>query len=336
VIDRDCRADGAFYYSVRTTGIYCRPSCAARRPRRENVEFHATCDEAERAGFRPCMRCRPKMAAANAHGEAVARACRLIAQAEETPRLTELAASAGLSPFHFHRVFKAITGLTPKSYASAYRAKRLVEALPGANTVTEAIYEAGFNSSGRFYEASQNLLGMTPTRYRSGGRDIVIRFAVGECSLGSILVASTEKGLCAILFGDDPEALVRDIQDRFPKANLVGGDREFEELIAKVVGFVEEPGVGFDLPLDVRGTAFQQRVWQALRKIPAGSKATYRDIARSIGSPKAIRAVAQACASNKIAVAIPCHRIVRQDGALGGYQWGIDRKRALLDREAAA
>jgi AraC family transcriptional regulator, regulatory protein of adaptative response / methylated-DNA-[protein]-cysteine methyltransferase len=192
--------------------------------------------------------------------------CRLIAQAEETPRLTELAASAGLSPFHFHRVFKAITGLTPKSYAFAYRAKRLVEALPGANTVTRAIYEAGFNSSGRFYEASQNLLGMTPTRYRSGGRDIVIRFAVGECSLGSILVASTEKGLCAILFGDDPEALVRDIQDRFPKAKLVGGDREFEELIAKVVGFVEEPGVGFDLPLDVRGTAFQQRVWQALTR----------------------------------------------------------------------
>jgi AraC family transcriptional regulator, regulatory protein of adaptative response / methylated-DNA-[protein]-cysteine methyltransferase len=336
VIDRDCRADGAFYYSVRTTGIYCRPSCAARRPRRENVEFHATCDEAERAGFRPCMRCRPNLAAANEHGEVVARACRLIAQAEEMPRLTELAASAGLSPFHFHRVFKAITGLTPKSYASAYRAKRLVEALPGANTVTQAIYEAGFNSSGRFYEASQNLLGMTPTRYRSGGRDIVIRFAVGECSLGSILVASTEKGVCAILFGDEPEALVRDIQDRFPKAKLVGGDREFEELIAKVVGFVEEPGVGFDLPLDVRGTAFQQRVWQALRKIPAGSKATYGDIARSIGSSKAIRAVAQACASNKIAVAIPCHRIVRQDGALGGYQWGIDRKRALLDREAAA
>ena len=236
----------------------------------------------------------------------------------------------------FTEFFKAITGLTPKSYASAYRAKRLVEALPGANTVTQAIYEAGFNSSGRFYEASQNLLGMTPTRYRSGGRDIVIRFAVGECSLGSILVASTEKGVCAILFGDEPEALVRDIQDRFPKAKLVGGDREFEELIAKVVGLVEEPGVGFDLPLDVRGTAFQQRVWQALRKIPAGSKATYRDIARSIGSPKAIRAVAQACASNKIAVAIPCHRIVRQDGALGGYQWGIDRKRALLDREAAA
>jgi AraC family transcriptional regulator of adaptative response/methylated-DNA-[protein]-cysteine methyltransferase len=266
----------------------------------------------------------------------VAKACRLIEDAQEAPSLEALAKSAGMSRFHFHRVFKAVTGVTPKSYADAQRARRVREELARRDTVTEAIYGAGFNSSGRFYAASPDLLGMTPTEFRTGGGGASIRFAVGECSLGSILVAATGKGVCAILFGDDPDALVRDLQDRFAKAHLIGADKAFEQLVAEVVGFVEAPAQGLDLPLDVRGTAFQQRVWQALREIPRGSTASYAEIAERIGQPKAVRAVAQACASNGIAVAIPCHRVVRSDGALSGYRWGVQRKRVLLDREKAA
>jgi AraC family transcriptional regulator, regulatory protein of adaptative response / methylated-DNA-[protein]-cysteine methyltransferase len=334
---RDRTADGAFVYSVRTTGVYCRPSCAARRPRRENVAFHATCADAERAGFRPCKRCRPNAPAlAEEHAAAVARACRLIEEAEETPGLAVLARAAGLSRFHFHRVFKAVTGVTPKAYADAHRARRVRAELVSGGTVTEAIYGAGFNSNGRFYAASSGLLGMTPTEFRKGGGGNVIRFAVGACSLGAILVAATDKGVCAIELGDDPDALVRDLQDRFPKARLIGGDAAFEQLVAKVVGLVEAPAQGLDLPLDIRGTAFQQRVWNAIRAIPAGSTASYSEIARRIGAPKAIRSVAQACGSNMLAVAIPCHRVVRTDGAPSGYRWGVARKRALLAREKAA
>jgi len=334
---RDRGADGVFYYSVRTTGVYCRPSCAARQARRENVRFHASCAEAERAGFRPCKRCRPtEAAAAERQAAMVARSCRLIEEAEEMPALDALARSTGMSRFHFHRTFKAVTGLTPKAYAAAHRARRVREELSRGATVTEAIYGAGFNSSGRFYAGAAEFLGMTPTAFRDGGSSATIRFAVGECSLGSILVAATERGVCAIAFGADPDALVRELQDRFPQARLVGGEPEFERLVAAVVGFIEAPGHGLDLPLDVRGTAFQHRVWQALRAIPAGSTATYAEIARRIGRPKAVRAVAQACASNALAVAIPCHRVVRTDGVLTGYRWGVQRKRALLAREAAA
>lgn len=335
VVRRDRSADGHFYYSVQTTGVYCRPSCAARRARRENVRFHTTREEAERAGFRPCKRCRPgEPALADRHAAAVVKACRLIEADEEMPDLGTLAASAGMSRYHFHRVFKAVTGLTPRAYAVAHRARRVREELSRSDTVTEAVYGAGFHSNGRFYATSEEMLGMTPTKFRSGGKDLQIRFAVGECSLGSILVAATERGVCALLLGDDPDALARDLQDRFPKAQLIGGDAEFEQWVAKVVGFVESPALGLALPLDVQGTAFQQRVWQALREIPAGSTATYAQIAQRIGAPQAVRAVAQACASNSIAVAIPCHRVVRSDGALSGYRWGVERKRALLDREA--
>jgi AraC family transcriptional regulator of adaptative response/methylated-DNA-[protein]-cysteine methyltransferase len=334
---RDGAADGVFYYSVLTTGVYCRPSCASRLARRDNVAFHATCEEAEAAGFRPCQRCRPNEAPlAERHAAVVAHACRLIEEAEEAPSLDALAKSGGMSRFHFHRVFKAVTGVTPKAYAAARRAERVRDELAQCATVTEAIYGAGFNSSGRFYAASPDLLGMTPTAFRSGGNGAAIRFAVGECSLGAILVAATGKGVCAILFGDDPDALVRDLQDRFPRARLIGADADFERLVATVVGFVEAPAQRLDLPLDVRGTAFQQRVWQALRRIPSGSTASYAEIARRIGRPKAVRAVAQACAANALAVAIPCHRVVRTDGTPSGYRWGVERKRALLEREKAA
>jgi AraC family transcriptional regulator of adaptative response/methylated-DNA-[protein]-cysteine methyltransferase len=334
---RDRAADGVFYYAVRTTGVYCRPSCAARMPRRENVGFFKTNEEAEKAGFRPCKRCRPnERAPSEARAEAIARACWLIEEAEESPSLDDLAEAAGMSRFHFHRVFKETVGVTPKAYAAASRRARVQSGLREAPSVTAAIYGAGYNASSRFYENVEAKLGMTPSAYRKGGQDSVIRFAVGECSLGSILVAATERGLCAIQFGDDPQVLVEELQRRFPRAELIGADREFEELVAKVVGFVEAPTRGLDLPLDVRGTAFQQRVWQALREIPAGSTASYRDIAARIGRPKAVRAVAQACASNAIAVAIPCHRVVRTDGALSGYRWGVERRRALLDREVVA
>ena len=337
VAQRDRNADGIFYYSVKTTGVYCRPSCAARLPRRENVRFHATCDAAERAGFRACRRCRPKAPSlAEQRASAVAEACRLIERAEEMPGLDALAQAVGMSRFHFHRVFRSVTGLTPKAYATAHRTRRVHEELSRGSTVTDAIYGAGFNSNGSFYAVSSQLLGMTPTSFRAGGLGVSIRFAVGECSLGSVLVAATEKGVCAILLGDDPDALVRDLQDRFPRANVIGGEKDFEQVVARVVGLVETPAAGFDLPLDVRGTAFQQRVWQALRTIPAGSTASYADIARQIGRPKAFRSVAQACGANPLAVAIPCHRVVRTDGALSGYRWGIARKRALLNRESAS
>ncbi|RKP58662.1 bifunctional DNA-binding transcriptional regulator/O6-methylguanine-DNA methyltransferase Ada [Pararobbsia silviterrae] len=336
--NRDSVADGHFVYAVRTTGVYCRPSSSTRLPKRENVVFFDTAEEAEAAGYRKSRRVRgDQTSVATERAALVARICRLIDEAETPLNLEDLATLAGVSTFHFHRLFKAETGLTPKAYASASRARRLREELsnPDAN-VTHAIYDAGFNSNSRFYEQSQQLLGMRAREYRSGGTGTVIRFAVGQCSLGAILVAQSQSGICAILIDDDPNTLVRDLQDQFPKAQLIGGDAEFERLVAQVVGFVEAPSIGLNLPLDVRGTAFQERVWQALREIPPGTTASYTDIAKRIGAPKSMRAVAQACGANHIAVAVPCHRIVRQDGDISGYRWGVDRKRELLRREAAA
>lgn len=335
VATRDASADGRFVYSVRTTGVYCRPSCASRRAKPENVAFHETCEAAEAAGFRPCKRCRPDEAGLAAERAAiVAKACRTIEDAEQQPSLEALARDCGLSAHHFHRMFKAATGLTPKAYATAVRAKRVRRELSDRDaSVTSAIYGAGFNSNGRFYETSTATLGMRPTEFRDGGTGAEIRFAVAECSLGSVLVAQSPKGVCAILIGDDPDALARDLQDRFPKAELIGGDPDFERVVAAVVGFVENPRLGLDLPLDIRGTAFQQRVWRALRDLKPGETASYADIAAAIGAPKAHRAVAQACGANAIAVAIPCHRVVRTDGALSGYRWGVERKRALISRE---
>jgi AraC family transcriptional regulator of adaptative response/methylated-DNA-[protein]-cysteine methyltransferase len=336
VTRRDSAFDGTFLFAVRTTGIYCRPSCASRPAKRRNVTFFESGAEAETAGYRACKRCRPdQLGAPDPRMEAVSQACKRIETAEEAPKLAELAARAGLSPYHFHRVFKVITGVTPKAYAAETRARRAADNLRTADTVTEAIYDAGFNSSSRFYESTTARLGMSPSAVRRGGAGAVIRFAVGEASLGAVLVAATDKGVCAILLGDDAEALVHDLQDRFPRAEFKGGDAEFERMVAEVVGLVEAPGSRLDLPLDIRGTAFQHRVWAALQAIPAGKTATYTEIARAIGQPTAVRAVAQACGANPLAIAIPCHRVVRSDGDLSGYRWGVERKRKLIDWEAA-
>jgi AraC family transcriptional regulator, regulatory protein of adaptative response / methylated-DNA-[protein]-cysteine methyltransferase len=334
--ERDANADGHFFYSVRTTGVYCRPSCASRPAKRENVAFHVTPKDAEAAGFRPCRRCHPNdLSLASRRAHAIAKACRLIEQSEDSPDLDAIARAASMTRFHFQRVFKAVTGLTPKAYAQLHRASRVRDNLQRSSNVTDAIYESGFNSSGRFYAAADDMLGMTPSAFRAGGDSVDIRFAVGETSLGSVLVAATDKGICSILFGDDPDTLVKDLQSRFPKANLRGGDAQFEEWVAVVIGFVEAPRLGLDLPLDVRGTVFQRRVWTALRQIPIGTTASYAEIAKKVGLPGGSRAIAQACAANPLAVAIPCHRVVRSDGELSGYRWGVARKRQLLEREGA-
>ena len=336
VIRHDPKADGKFFYSVKTTGVYCRPSCASRTPLRKNVQFHQSCTEAESAGFRPCKRCLPDAPKLEQqYATTIARACRLIKAAEEAPALAQLARTVGMSPFHFHRIFKKIVGLTPKAYATAHRAERIRMALPKSRSVTHAIYAAGFKSNGRFYAKADELLGMTPDSYRNGGEGTTIRFAVDQCSLGTVLVASSEKGLCAIFFGDEPETLQRELHDRFPRTNLIEGGSDFKKTISAVVAFVENPRKDLDLPLDVRGTAFQQKVWNALRTIPLGKTASYTDIAKRIGRPSSVRAVAGACAANSISLAIPCHRVLRHDGNLSGYRWGVERKRALLQREAS-
>jgi AraC family transcriptional regulator of adaptative response/methylated-DNA-[protein]-cysteine methyltransferase len=333
VLDRDAAADGQFVYAVRTTGIYCRPSCPARRPRVDNVAFHHTPSEAEAAGFRACLRCRPEEHRASPRIERVHQLCRLLERTGGPPTLTELAQSVGLSPFHTHRLFKTTTGLTPRAYAIACRRALVRRALGEEPSVTAAIYRAGYTSSGRFYDEAPRILGMTPTQYRAGSPPDRVLFAVGQHTLGAVLVAATPKGVCAILLGDDPATLVRDLEDRFPRAELVGGDEAFESHVAAVIGAIAEPGAAQALPLDVRGTVFQQRVWEALRAIPAGETRTYADIARTIGQSKAARAVARACAANPVAIAIPCHRVVRRDGCESGFRWGIERKRRLLAEE---
>jgi AraC family transcriptional regulator, regulatory protein of adaptative response / methylated-DNA-[protein]-cysteine methyltransferase len=335
VAARDKTYDGKFYYSVASTGIYCRPSCPARLAKREYVGFHDTPASARAAGFRACKRCKPDQPPLDVEYAAkVTDACRAIEKAEDDPSLKALAAKAKLSPHHFHRIFKSVTGVTPKAYATAHRHRRVRDTLNGSVTVTNAIHASGYNSSGTFYAGSKSVLGMRPSEFRAGGAHAELKFAVGQCSLGAILVAATAKGVAAILLGDDAEILLRDLQDRFPKAKLTGADPAFERLAAKVIAFADLPRGKFDLPLDVRGTAFQHKVWQALQAIPAGSTVSYSDIAERIAMPKAARAVAQACGANPVAVAIPCHRVVRTDGTLSGYRWGIERKRILLDREA--
>jgi AraC family transcriptional regulator of adaptative response/methylated-DNA-[protein]-cysteine methyltransferase len=332
---RDATFDGHFYVAVETTGIYCRPSCPARRPKRENVAFYNSAADAEKAGSRPCKRCKPDQPSLfQEYVEKVREACRLIETAEEEPKLDALARAVDLSPYHFHRIFKSALGVTPKAYATAHRNKRVREELSRSATVTEAIYGAGFNSNGRFYATSSEVLGMTPSQFRSGAPNSEIKFAIRDCTLGLVLVAASDKGVCAIFFGDDADGLERDLKKLFPHARFVGDDPAFEQLTSKVIGFVEDPSIDLDLPLDIRGTAFQHRVWDTLRRIPVGSTASYAEVAKRIGAPKSVRAVARACGSNRIAVAIPCHRVIGSDGSLTGYRGGIERKRALLAKEA--
>lgn len=334
VLARDATADSLFWYSVVTTGVYCRPSCPSRSAKPEHVRIHDSLADAQATGCRPCKRCNPDdVSRQQANAALVTRVCRLIEQSEQAPTLTQLARSVERSPSHLLRTFKALVGVTPKVYAGALRAQQTRSELQQTASVTQAMYQAGYSSSGQFYRQSEAILGMSPTAYRSGGARETLHFAVGECSLGTILVASSAKGVVCVTLGDEADLLVEDLQDRFPAATLVGADADYEQVIAQVVGMVESPGTGLDLPLDVRGTAFQQRVWQALRAIPAGQTRSYSEIARDIGQPTSARAVARACGANAIAVAIPCHRVVRQDGALSGYRWGIARKRSLLEAE---
>lgn len=331
---RDKAADGQFVAAVLTTGVYCRPGCPSRLPRRENVRFFAASEEAERAGFRPCKRCNPAgISMEERLTGAVAKASELIEAAGGTPDFTAIAKAVGLSRHHLHRAFKQTTGVTPGAYFRSLRERRAIARIEAGARVTDAIYDAGYASASRFYETLAPKLGLRPGAFANGGAGEVIRFALGECSLGSILVAATEKGICAIKLGDDPEGLLIDLQDRFANAELVGGDAGFEEIIARAIGLIEEPARGLGLPLHVRGTALQLKVWEVLRQIQPGQTATYKEVAAKAGFPAAVRAVAGAIARNKIAVAIPCHRVIRTGGALSGYRWGVERKAALLARE---
>ena len=332
---RDRHAYGTFLYGVTTTGVYCRPSCPSRTPKPENVRFYEDAASAIEDGLRACKRCKPDQPSkADLHKALVARACRLIETSQTEIQLPELARACDLSPYHFHRVFRRIAGMTPKAYSTACKAKRMQEGLAASKTVTDAIYDNGFNSNGRFYAQSDKMLGMQPKHFRNQGKGSIISFAVGECSLGAILVAATDIGICAIYLDDDADALVRRLQDQFPKATLKGDVSEFEQWVAQVVGMVEDPDARLNLPVDVQGSLFQKQVWQALCKIPVGHTATYGEIAEAIGKPRSVRAVANAVASNNHAIAIPCHRVIRRDGSLSGYRWGVERKQALLDMES--
>ncbi len=334
VRERDARHDGQFYYSVATTGVYCHPSCKARPALRQNMAFHASRAAAEGAGFRPCKRCRPDLAPrAEREAAVVATACRCIAAAEEVPSLAALAAQAGLSAQHFHRLFRRVAGVTPASYARAHRAAQVRQHLSNGASVTQALYDGGFNSSGRFYEAAPGMLGMTPGAFRAGGRGEAIGYAFGQSTLGLVLVAGSGRGICAILLGEDAAVLIAGLRARFPAASVSEAEPGFAEMVSRVVAAVDRPSEAHGLPLDIRGTAFQQRVWEVLRTIPAGETLSYAQVAARLGSPAAVRAVAGACAANKLAVVVPCHRVVASDGALAGYRWGLARKQALLAQE---
>lgn len=334
LVRRDRLAAGEFVYGVVTTGVYCLPDCPSRLPIRENVRFFTGCEEAERAGFRPCRRCRPSSPGGrDSRCDAIAAACRTLEDSDRMPTLRELADAAGMSPFHFHRMFKKAVGITPAQFAREKRMERMRKRLREEATITDAVYGAGYSSASRFYEKAPGALGMKPAQYRKGGEDMRIRFAAARCCLGWILVAATEKGLCAIEIGDDPHVLRERLLLTFPKAEFIENDPDFSETVSRALSMLDSPGKGSDLPLDIQGTAFQRRVWEALREIPAGSTVSYTELARRIGRPDAVRAVASAVAANKIAVAVPCHRVIRRDGDLAGYRWGIERKRMLLELE---
>ena len=341
LVSRDITADNQFIYAVVTTGIYCRPTCPSKLAKRENIQFFDNAEQAERAGFRACLRCKPQAEQTRAQQKnekyiaLTKQACAILDSQEDGVSFKMIAKTLNVSPYHLHRIFKQVTGLTPQDYIRSVKARKFTENANKAKSVTEAFYDAGYNSSGRFYETAKARLGMKPKDWKEGTYMQQIKFAIAETSLGAVLVAATVKGICAIQLGDEPEQLIEELQLRFPKAELIGADTEFETMVAAVIALVETPDKAFDLPLDLQGTLFQERVWRALMTIPAGATLTYTQLAEKIGSPEAVRAVANACANNKIAIAVPCHRVIRSDGNLAGYRWGIDRKRALLLREKA-
>jgi len=334
VLQRDAAADGRFVYAVRTTGIYCRVTCASRRPRQENVEFFSTTEAARRAGYRACERCRPDAPAADA--EVVARACRLLHEDAECSA-ADVAKQVGISQARLTRAFKNVLGVSVKQYAMAQRLQRFRGGLQTSKSkITDAMYAAGFSSSSRLYESAPSKLGMTPTKYKRGGVGELIRYTTADSSLGRMLVAATTKGICAIAFGDSEGAMVRDLQQRFAKAEIARDESSLEEAVRVVTEKLREPARAFALPLDLRATAFQQRVWNALKKIPVGETRSYAAVAKSLGRPTAARAVARACAGNPVAVVVPCHRVVAGDGSMAGYRWGVARKKKLLAQEADA
>ncbi|MDH1755012.1 bifunctional DNA-binding transcriptional regulator/O6-methylguanine-DNA methyltransferase Ada [Citrobacter sp. wls618] len=333
VVDRDADADGQFVFAVQTTGIFCRPSCRAKHALRKNVTFFADARQALAAGFRPCKRCQPDKDSAHQHRlEKIAHACQLLEQ-ESPLTLDELAQQVAMSPYHLHRLFKATTGMTPKAWQQSWRARRLRDALAKGVPVTQAILNAGFPDSSSYYRKADQTLGMTAKQFRKGGDNVSVRYTLADCTLGRCLVAESERGICAILLGDDDATLVADLHGLFPAAQDVPADTDFQQRVREVIAAINARDAPLSLPLDIRGTAFQQQVWQALRAIPCGETMSYQQLASAIGKPKAVRAVASACGANKLAIVIPCHRVIRGDGALSGYRWGIARKAQLLQRE---
>lgn len=331
VMARDARQDGRFVFAVRTTGIYCRPSCPSRRPRRDSVEFFADPNQAERAGYRACLRCKPTQISKQA--EYVASARKILDNAEGAVTLAELSSRIGLSPFHLQRLFKRATGLSPREYQAACRMQHVKSGLRKGDDVTTALYDAGFGSPSRLYERAPQQLGMTPGEYRRGGAGANIRYAIVSSPLGRMLVAATDRGLSAVRFGDSVSDLERDLRKEFHAAEFHRDDKALREYVEPLLAAIRGDNTTVDLPLDIRATAFQKKVWEQLRQIPSGETRSYTDIARDIGSPAAVRAVARACASNPVAITVPCHRVIRSDGDLAGYRWGIERKKKLLNNE---
>lgn len=337
VLERDKGQDGAFVYAVRSTGIYCRPSCPSRRPHREHVVFFTQPAVAEQAGFRPCRRCHPQtIVAPEPHLALVERICRALVEQETTPTLEELAATFHLSPYHLQRVFKRVVGVTPRQYADSQRVQRFKARLRDGDDVTPALYDAGYGSSSSVYEQSADQLGMTPGAYRRGGKTMTISYTLVPCSLGRLLVAATERGICAVRLGESDAALEATLRAEFPAATVARDDAALGEVVATLLRHLAGEQPHLDLPLDIQATAFQRQVWEALRAIPYGATRSYGAVAATIGRPTAVRAVARACATNPVALVVPCHRVVREDGSMGGYRWGIERKEALLQGEQQA
>ncbi len=335
VLSKDSSYDGQFVFAVSSTGIYCRPSCPSRRARRENVSFFQLPEAAERAGFRACLRCRPKETrVVDNHVDMAQRVCKVIEESDGEPMtLAKLSQEVGVSPFHLQRTFKGVMGITPSQFAEECRIRKFRKSVRTGGAITQAIYDAGYGSSSRLYEGAASQLGMTPATYGKGGKGAVINYAVVECHLGHLLVAATSKGVCSVKLGDTPEQLANDLANEFPSATISRNQQSLNPSVRSVVNYLSHKTPHIDLPLDIQATAFQRQVWEQLRAIPYGETYSYTQVAKAIGQEKAVRAVARACATNPVALIIPCHRVIREDSSLGGYRWGLDRKKQLLKAE---